>query len=206
MSKTFTLKNARRLEQEIAGRVRELNNEANATLAGRSVSVYEDLTALMSTTAQDALNRVLEIGKLVEVRYAIRARIAAANETSGLNAAMVREQVLKERSAALSNLTNQTVLSEQNVGVLTKRLSAIKAGIEAGTVSTTSSRYGDSTDEIHVSGFNTEAVKAEAKRLTAELKAEIQRIADECSHLNLSTTITVSDEEAALLTGFGLTV
>lgn len=202
--KTLTLKNARRLEQMIQARVAELSNINAASVAGRAISVYENVETILDTTAQTALSATGKLFELITLRYDIRARIAAVNESAGLNRNMVAEQMVKDKTAALQAINVHAVMTADQRSVTIQRFNTQKSNLLTGLPTATA--YGAASDELRVGGLNTDDTKASIKTLLQGLSAERTRIADECSRINLSATIVLSDTDVELLTAFDITI
>jgi hypothetical protein len=198
---SVTLKNARRLESVIEQKISQFIGTEGRVLMNRSVSVHEDFNRVLNETAPDVLAKTKSVFELIAVRYAIRAAIATANQKSGVVDLMVRDQMLKDSIRLIDEMGFSGVTDAEQREVYKSRLNMLKNAVLTGTAP--ANHYGPS-DAITLSNLSTEEVSAEAAQIVRAFQKNRSTIADECSRINLSTTIALTDEQVATLQMFDI--
>lgn len=192
----LNLKNARRLENAIQQVIVELSDSMSD---GCYVSIYDDRNVedIISLFTNENGLKHDALTQLIELRYDIRAKIGQVNEQSGLNAYMCSDRALNDKIHYLATtLQSMKKVTADDVLTLTNMIQAKREGkIES---------YGSRGDKVHIGIPASEEMLAETKLKIANMKKMRAEIADECSKINLTKTIELSDEQVKLATEQGL--
>lgn len=187
----LTLRSARRLEREIEAQVQMLTNGVTTGNAS-AVSIYQDFDAVIDSLQIIVANSVESAFKLATVRAKIRKAIETMNETSGLNAMMNQEALLKIKAKVLSQvMTNELTPEERSVSK--KRHAAMVAS------GPTTNHYGGSTDTSPLAATLEKAVLDQFKTQAKDIQRTLLKLVDDMSSINTTKTIDISDEDVAFL-------
>ena len=185
----LNLKNARRLEQSMERVISEKFSEMST---GINVSIYaaDTRTEIISAcgTTVPLIDQILALGN---ARYIIRGLIGTRNETSGLNALMIKERILNDGLHALVTLKrNAKVVKESDRDIMVNKLAALKE-------KQATDSYG--RDSYTVAYAVSEEEYAMYLGQIKETKKHLDVVADECATINLTETIQLPDEMIELL-------
>lgn len=188
---TLNLKNARRLEKAIEQHLSTAGNEHKTSL---TVSAYQEFKTIIEGAGRTAFDEVLELEEYVNIRYRIRSLIAAANASCGINALMVEEAGIRAKLNLFNRFANGDVLTDERRDAIITRLEKWD-----GTTSLGDSYSSRNSDEIKINSVLSEEARDEAAVMVRAWKKRITAIADECSSLNIQTTVTVSKDDTDAL-------
>lgn len=169
--KTASLKLARRIETALAEIIGTRVNSLRS-----SVGIFENASLAESAAQEKHKAAHKDSVQLVNLRYKIRAAIAKANETSGINALMCEAAHLE---------------------ALTGTLKALNAPINAEVRTAHTSAF--SRNEIV-------QFKPELEKVITDLKFQVSSIKDRTAGLNAQTTIELEDSAVAVLKELGIPV
>lgn len=164
-----------------------------------SVSIYSNDKDNSIRTQIEAASASLregaqDIRDLFTTAYEIRAQIGAENAKNGITALLNERAALDALDRALAGLTAKDRSEGLSPEHVVDALAAQRARNEK-------SEYG-STDHVTVSVVGELAAESKAAAVASQKRKRI--IADELLSLNVSTTVTLSDEVVAVLTKHNL--
>lgn len=190
----LTLKRARRLEQQIAEKLRE--DQPNYM---KTVSVMSDIEDIETTIAEEngTLNSSLEKrDELLQLRFLIRRAISETNEKSGINSAMTTRQYLIEKLRELECAIGSVRKEDWNLVVDQITLKRKRA---------------DNPGDYYSSNDIQQLIKVldsnDKNNLSASIKDaknQLQAIEDNLTILNNTNKVTLTDEHSSLLEEFDL--
>lgn len=165
-----------------------------------SFSIYssDDLAAKVSA-ANDAVNAsIADATAMLALHFRIRGMIGEKNAEVGISRRMTERAELAARKKILQGATVslervRTDFSANNIDAANKRIAAMKVRAENATASS----YG-LEDSVTVGLISADTVKQWADQLD-DIRLKDVELVDEIAGLNASTSITLSDDEVALL-------
>ena len=177
-----------------------LQNAINETLKGLEVTTtatvdeFQDAGAVIAAKRDEVTKTVVRKSALLDVLYAVRKSVAAANATAGITDLLAEVAQLDKRIQLQNALASASVQLE--AAVLDGRLNRLRE------------QTGEARLYRHTSGVETgvftQAEVADAKSELAELKKRKQALQDRLLELNVSTTVALSDKSVVVLQQEGL--
>lgn len=177
-----------------------LQNAINETLKGLEVTTtatvdeFQDAGAVIAAKRDEVTKTVVRKSALLDVLYAVRKSVAAANATAGITDLLAEVAQLEKRIQLQNALASASVQLE--AAVLDGRLNRLRE------------QAGEARLYRHTSGVETgvftQAEVTDAKSELAELKKRKQALQDRLLELNVSTTVALSDKSVVVLQQEGL--
>ena len=177
-----------------------LQNAINETLKGLEVTVtvtvdeFQDADSVIAAKWGEVNETVVRKIALLDVLYAVRKGVAAANAAAGVTELLADAAQLDKRIQLQGQLAGATVQLEP--AVLNGRLERLRE--QTGETRLYRSASGVET------GVFTEAEVAAAKVELADLKKLKQALQDRLLELNVGTTVALSDKSVIVLQQEGL--
>jgi hypothetical protein len=177
-----------------------LQNAINETLKGLEVTVtvtvdeFQDADSVIAAKWGEVNETVVRKTALLDVLYAVRKGVAAANAAAGVTELLADAAQLDKRIQLQGQLAGATVQLEP--AVLNGRLERLRE--QTGETRLYRSASGVET------GVFTEAEVAAAKVELADLKKLKQALQDRLLELNVGTTVSLSDKSVIVLQQEGL--
>lgn len=177
-----------------------LQNTINETLKGLEVTTtatvdeFQASAAVIAAQREEVNNTVVRKTALLDVLYAVRKGVAAANAAAGVTELLADAAQLDKRIQLQGQLASATAQLES--AVLNGRLERLRE-------QTGETRIYRSTSGVETGVFNKEEIAA-AKAELAELKKRKQALQDRLLELNVGTTVALSDKSVIVLQQEGL--
>ena len=177
-----------------------LQNAINETLKGLEVTTtatvdeFLDAGAVIAAKRDEVTQTVVRKAGLLDVLYAVRKSVAAANANAGITDLLADVAQLEKRIQLQNALASASVQLE--AAVLDGRLARLRE-------QTGEARLYRSTNCVETGVFNKEEI-ASAKAELAELKKRKQALQDRLLELNVSTTVALSEKSVIVLQQEGL--
>jgi hypothetical protein len=177
-----------------------LQNSINETLKGLEVTVtvtvdeFQDADSVIAAKRDEVTKTVVRKTALLDVLYAVRKGVAAANAAAGVTELLADAAQLDKRIQLQGQLAGATVQLEP--AVLNGRLERLRE-------QTGETRIYRSTSGVETSVL-TEAEITAAKAELADLKKLKQALQDRLLELNVGTTVALSDKSVIVLQQEGL--
>ena len=179
----LTLRKANAIQAAINEAIKGLDLNTSVTL-----NEFEEVTDQIQSVRDRFWTHAATRNKLVMALYEIRAKVAQANSTSGINDCLANVAYLEKQigyNTMLAGKGAQTALRVLNGQV--KKLSEVK---EDG--------FGYNRRDVVSSIFTEEEIE-DFRRTAADFKREKQRVQDELLELNVQTEIQLNEETARFL-------
>ena len=177
-----------------------LQNAINETLKGLEVTTtatvdeFQDAGAVIAAQREAANKAFVRKTALLDVLYAVRKDVAAANSLAGIADLLADVAQLEKRIQLENQLATATAQLES--AVLDGRLARLREGTSEARLY----RHSNGVD----TGVFTEAEIAKSKAEVAELKKRKQALQDRLLELNVSTSIELSEKSVIVLQQEGL--
>lgn len=192
----LTLRSARKLETKITKHLDEtpVNTSAKVRVNSDVNEVITSLDAAQKKAKEEISDRV----KLVEIKYAVRQKIADANHSAGINA-LITEKVQQEQKVSQIKAivgTSPRLSKEEITDTLRLGQTKLANGSQ--------SRYGeDASVSTTLSVFTETELESYKKDRVAAAK-RIEAIEDQLTELNASTKVEIDEESVRLLQKYDL--
>ena len=177
-----------------------LQNAINETLKGLEVTTtatvdeFQDAGAVIAAKRNEVSQTVVRKAGLLDVLYAVRKGVAAANATAGITDLLAEVAQLDKRIQLQNALASASVQLE--AAVLDGRLNRLRE-------QTGEARLYRHTSGVETGVFTQEEIAA-AKAELADLKKRKQALQDRLLELNVGTTVALSEKSVIVLQQEGL--
>ena len=177
-----------------------LQNAINETLKGLEVTTtvtvdeFQDAGAVIAAKRNEVSQTVVRKAGLLDVLYAVRKGVAAANATAGITDLLAEVAQLDKRIQLQNALASASVQLE--AAVLDGRLNRLRE-------QTGEARLYRHTSGVETGLFTQEEIAA-AKAELADLKKRKQALQDRLLELNVGTTVALSEKSVIVLQQEGL--
>jgi hypothetical protein len=177
-----------------------LQNAINETLKGLEVTTtvtvdeFQDAGAVIAAKRNEVSQTVVRKAGLLDVLYAVRKGVAAANATAGITDLLAEVAQLDKRIQLQNALASAGVQLE--AAVLDGRLNRLRE-------QTGEARLYRHTSGVETGVFTQEEIAA-AKAELADLKKRKQALQDRLLELNVGTTVALSEKSVIVLQQEGL--
>lgn len=177
-----------------------LQNAINETLKGLEVTTtvtvdeFQDAGAVIAAKRNEVSQTVVRKAALLDVLYAVRKGVAAANATAGITDLLAEVAQLDKRIQLQNALASASVQLE--AAVLDGRLTRLRE-------QTGEARLYRHTSGVETGVFTQDEIAA-AKAELADLKKRKQALQDRLLELNVGTTVALSEKSVIVLQQEGL--
>lgn len=177
-----------------------LQNAINETLKGLEVTTtvtvdeFQDAGAVIAAKRNEVSQTVVRKAGLLDVLYAVRKGVAAANAAAGITDLLAEVAQLDKRIQLQNALASASVQLE--AAVLDGRLNRLRE-------QTGEARLYRHTSGVETGLFTQEEIAA-AKAELADLKKRKQALQDRLLELNVGTTVALSEKSVIVLQQEGL--
>ena len=177
-----------------------LQNAINETLKGLEVTTtatvdeFQDAGAVIAAKRNEVSQTVVRKAGLLDVLYAVRKGVAAANATAGITDLLAEVAQLDKRIQLQNALASASVQLE--AAVLDGRLNRLRE-------QTGEARLYRHTSGVETGVFTQDEIAA-AKAELADLKKRKQALQDRLLELNVGTTVALSEKSVIVLQQEGL--
>lgn len=177
-----------------------LQNAINETLKGLEVTTtvtvdeFQDAGAVIAAKRNEVSQTVVRKAGLLDVLYAVRKGVAAANAAAGITDLLAEVAQLDKRIQLQNALASASVQLE--AAVLDGRLNRLRE-------QTGEARLYRHTSGVETGVFTQEEIAA-AKSELADLKKRKQALQDRLLELNVGTTVALSEKSVIVLQQEGL--
>lgn len=177
-----------------------LQNAINETLKGLEVTTtvtvdeFQDAGAVIVAKRNEVSQTVVRKSALLDVLYAVRKGVAAANATAGITDLLAEVAQLDKRIQLQNALASASVQLE--AAVLDGRLTRLRE-------QTGEARLYRHTSGVETGVFTQDEIAA-AKAELADLKKRKQALQDRLLELNVGTTVALSEKSVIVLQQEGL--
>jgi len=177
-----------------------LQNAINETLKGLEVTTtatvdeFQDAGAVIAAKRNEVSQTVVRKAGLLDVLYAVRKGVAAANATAGITDLLAEVAQLDKRIQLQNALASASVQLE--AAVLDGRLTRLRD-------QTGEARLYRHTSGVETGVFTQDEIAA-AKAELADLKKRKQALQDRLLELNVGTTVALSEKSIIVLQQEGL--
>lgn len=177
-----------------------LQNAVNETLKGLEVTTtvtvdeFQNAASVIEQQRTVSAQTVVRKAALLDVLYAVRKSVAAANANAGISDLLADVALLEKRIQLQSQLANASAQLED--AVLGGRLARLRE-------STGEARLYRSSNGVDTGVFDAETIQGHKAQL-ADLKKSKQALQDRLLELNVQTTIELDTKSVAVLTEEGL--
>jgi len=177
-----------------------LQNAINETLKGLEVTTtatvdeFQDAGAVIAAKRNEVSQTVVRKAGLLDVLYAVRKGVAAANATAGITDLLAEVAQLDKRIQLQNALASASVQLE--AAVLDGRLTRLRE-------QTGEARLYRHTSGVETGVFTQDEIAA-AKAELADLKKRKQALQDRLLELNVGTTVALSEKSIIVLQQEGL--
>lgn len=177
-----------------------LQNAINETLKGLEVTTtvtvdeFQDADSVIAAKRNEVKQTVVRKSALLDVLYAVRKDVAAANATAGITDLLAEVAQLDKRIQLQNALASASVQLE--AAVLDGRLNRLRE-------QTGEARLYRHTSGVETGVFTQDEITA-AKAELADLKKRKQALQDRLLELNVGTTVALSEKSVIVLQQEGL--
>lgn len=193
---TINLRKASAIQREIIIMISELKLGDRALENSVVLNTYEEPGELVTKQRNIFIAEMQKVVNLTNILYNIRERVGTANSTSGISGKLADVERYKSLVSLFKVRTEQSVLS---VSAIEGKLQQIRNNSANNAGSTFYQRETEFTTPVLTEEYVT-AYQNEVKKF----KKHIRELNEEILSLNISTTISLTDEEVGILEDSGL--
>jgi len=189
MAMKITLRKASALQNAINETVKAIDVSASVT-----VDEFQEANTVIEQARNTAMQSFVRKAALLDVLYAVRKSVAAANAAAGIADLLADVALLEKRIQLQSQLANATPRLED--AVLNGRLDRLREG-------SSEARLYRHSNGVDTGVFVAEAI-ADYRAELADLKKSKQALQDRLLELNVQTTVELDSKSVSVLTQEGL--
>jgi len=197
MTQTINLRKAASIQRELISAINEIkisNPDFNSRV---NLTTFENPYEVIADKRKKFHNTMERVIKMNEVLYSIRDKVGTANSNSGISSKLTEVEKLK---AIVAICKNRTETERESTALIDGKLQQLRANM---TSERASSNLYAILGDVSTSVLSAEDVKEYTMNVMNTKKA-IRDLNDQILTLNVSTVITLDEDETALLSSLQL--